>query len=714
MTATLRDAPELRGSDALVRDPWLPVSLGVLLPFGYATWWFRTVAGELRDFGHDVGDEQLSRVSAGRSTVGMLVGWILVVPAVVVIVSTARRLQRAEGICFGTPQPVNGVVATVVAAQTVALACVLAGWAILVPAVLLASAVIVMRLLQPRLNAIWTTSELLPVRPDEEWESLPLLPPSWTRARDRLKGEWHEIVEIVVAGGLVVVALVGLLALGRFLAAEDRTGSFVGFLTAVAVTGLLAGGSLLIGSALRQRADGRWVSLAPAGAVVAAALISTVTAAAWLWTVRPAFHGVLMPLYQWPLVTWIPLVLGLLFTLAVAASGRMRTGIIWRSPVTFAVWGACMIALPGLQGHALYAATDYTRTDLPPTTQPRLLPKVAALAFGSDANLHDAHLVVDPASDRLVWSAEETKGTLRPGPSQGVRALALDSVNGTSEPVARGFDPAVSSVGPGSLQWRAYDRHYLTRVQDAVLIPGAGGEAVAVAPYLRYTGFPVRHAVWAGVYVYHQDGHIEDLTPQQALARAELAGSGRLYPERLARAVASAHGYKSGPAAVLLRRPRTEIDDPSGNPQPYLTNLGDNEVRWVTVAHPARDDRTASAVFLTDSASGATSVWTPPRGTRLLSNAGAVAVTKRLPLVWDTTDDNDDIVWVRKAVEPTPVFAKGHLYYVVSIVANPDYVDTPGPVEQTVVVDAVKRRIVKRFDDDDPAASESLMAFFNP
>jgi len=305
-------------------------------------------------------------------------------------------------------------------------------------------------------------------------------------------------------------------------------------------------------------------------------------------------------------------------------------------------------------------------------------------------------------------------GLLRRGASQDVGALALDDVTGVRHTAARGFNPAVSRVGPGSLQWRAYDRNYFTRVEDAVLVPGGGGEAVAIAPYLRYKGFPVRHPVWAGVYVYHQDGRMEDLTPQQALARPELARSGRLYPERLARAVASAYTFKSGPGAEIDDRPRTVISDPSGNPQPYLTNLGDREVRWVTVAHDARDDRDASAVFLTDGASGDTSVWTPPHGTRLLSNQGAVAVVKRLPLQWDTTDDNGDIIWIRKVVEPTPVFANGHLYYLVSIVANRHYVDTLYPVEETVVVDAVKRRIVERYNDDDPSASKALMAFFNP
>jgi hypothetical protein len=194
---------------------------------------------------------------------------------------------------------------------------------------------------------------------------------------------------------------------------------------------------------------------------------------------------------------------------------------------------------------------------------------------------------------------------------------------------------------------------------------------------------------------------MEDLTPEQALARPELAHSGRLYPERLARAVADAD-------------PRTEIDDPPGNPQPYLTNLGDNEERWVTVGHPAFDDDTASAVYLTDAANGRTSIWTPPHGTRLLSNQGAVAVTKRLPIEWDRVDSKGEITWLRKVAEPTPVFARGRLYYLVSIVPNHDYVHTPRPVEETVVVDAARRRIVKRFDNADPEASAALLAFFNP
>jgi hypothetical protein len=715
MTATLTEAPELRGSRQ-VRGRRLVVWFGVLLPFAYATWWFGAAAHELRDYGHDVRDARLAALSKGRTTAGMLAGWILVVPAVVVMLNTARRVQHAERIRSGTPRSVSGVVAVVLAGQAAVLVTVLAGWAILMPAVLLVSAVAVMGLLQPRLNAVWETSELLDVRPYEDEPAIPLVPPWWTRAWHRTEGDWRDTVAVFAALFLVLGAGFGLHALARLLAAEGRTGLTTGFVAAIALIGLLVGTSLLIGSALRQLADGRWAprETSPDPPTALAALVATATAAAWLWTVRPALHGLLMPLHQWPLVTWIPLVLGLLFTAVFVAAGRTYAGIVYRNPATLAAWGVFMILLPGWQGHALYAATVYVPADLPHTTQPRLLPKVAALAFASDASLHDAHLVVDPSSNRLVWSAEEATGTLRRGSSQRVVALALDTVTGRSQEVAGGFDPAVSRVGPGSLQWRAYKEHWFTRVQDAVLVPGEAGEAVAIAPYLRYTGFPVRHPVWAGVYVYHQDGRIEDLTPEQALARPELAGSGRLYPERLARAVAAAYGYKSGAGAALLRRSRTEIDDPPGNPQPYLTNLGDRAVRWVTVAHPAGDADTASAVFLTDAASGVTSVWRPPRDTRLLSNAGAAAITERLPLGWDTIDFNGELVWLRKVVEPTPVFADGRLYYVLSIVPHSGRLATTTPVLETVVVDAAARKVVRRYRDENPRASRKLMNFFDP
>ena len=218
---------------------------------------------------------------------------------------------------------------------------------------------------------------------------------------------------------------------------------------------------------------------------------------------------------------------------------------------------------------------------------------------------------------------------------------------------------------------------------------------------------------WAGVYVYHQDGRMEDLTPRQALARPELAASGRLFPEQLARATAEAYGYRAGAGALLTDEARTVISDAPGNAQPYLTNLGDRQVRWVTIAHPARDPATISAVFLTDSSSGATKVWRPRRGTRLLSNAGAIRLVKALPLAWTgCCDENENDYWARKAVEPTPVFAHGRLYYLVSVVANPQYIATTEPVDETVVVDAQRGLVAGEYGHADSGADANLRKFF--
>lgn len=141
----------------------------------------------------------------------------------------------------------------------------------------------------------------------------------------------------------------GVYLLGRMFAAQDRSGLFAGLVTAVGVIGLGVGTSLLVGWSLRGLAEGRAARVwAARGALVDRGLLlvaglGVAAAVPWLWNARPLFHGLLMPLYQWPLVTWIPLVLGLLFTAACvlvsvgsrhgAASG-LRAGIVWRVPFT--------------------------------------------------------------------------------------------------------------------------------------------------------------------------------------------------------------------------------------------------------------------------------------------------------------------------------------------------------------------------------------------
>ena len=282
----------------------------------------------------------------------------------------------------------------------------------------------------------------------------------------------------------------------------------------------------------------------------------------------------------------------------------------------------------------------------------------------------------------------------------------LDRVDGTRRRVATGFDPAVTRWGPGSLDWRAYERHYFTSVDSWVVVPLGGGRAVAVASYVGYRGFPVRRPYWKGVYVYHQDGTLEDLTPAQALHRPELVRSGRLCPEHLARQIAEAYRYRNADGDA------TEVTDPPGNPQPYLTNAFDRQIRWVTVAHLPNHDRTISTIFLTDSTTGATQVWRASPRDHLLSNDGAADLARALRLQWRGCCDSDDNSYeLRRVTEARPVFARGQLYYLVAIVPT-EWLDTTQPVDQTVLVDARRRRIVRVFDHADSEADDALRAFF--
>lgn len=99
--------------------------------------------------------------------------------------------------------------------------------------------------------------------------------------------------------------------------------------------------------------------------------------------------------------------------------------------------------------------------------------------------------------------------------------------------------PARSRGGPTR---RATSRACRKRV----IVPLADGNVVAIAPYVGYKGFFVKRPSWQGVYVYHPDCRLEDLSPQEAMARPEAATTGRLFPEALARDLAEAYGYQHG------------------------------------------------------------------------------------------------------------------------------------------------------------------------
>ena len=59
------------------------------------------------------------------------------------------------------------------------------------------------------------------------------------------------------------------------------------------------------------------------------------------------------------------------------------------------------------------------------------------------------------------------------------------------------------------------------------------------------------------------------------------------------------------------------------------------------------------------------------------------------------------------------MFAYGHRYYLISVIPNPEDIDTVQPVEETVIVDAESGIVVARFNRADPNADANVRTFFN-
>lgn len=348
-------------------------------------------------------------------------------------------------------------------------------------------------------------------------------------------------------------------------------------------------------------------------------------------------------------------------------------------------------------------------SSLPERTQPRLLPRTAVRDDPSFANAKEIHLARNPESGELMWTGEWQASWLT-GPSSGVAVKSLDDLVSESEIVRAGFDESVSAFGPGSLKWQAKLKHPFSRTQYPVLIPTGEREAIAVAPYVGYRGFPFRTPYLKGVLVYHQDGTIEDLSPEEAAERPELAQSGRIVPETVAREQAEALSHSD--------EIEGEIVDGEGNRQPFLTAINRERTVWMTIINEPGRAGMVSAVVLTDSSTGETEVWRAPSGGGLVSTKEVLDEARALPLRWKETrccdsDGHSYTVTLRDVVEPRLAFKAGKAYYMVTVVPTRELA-IGREVEYTLLIDAESGEQITRFAhvEGGPTEDARLERFF--
>jgi hypothetical protein len=458
-------------------------------------------------------------------------------------------------------------------------------------------------------------------------------------------------------------------------------------------------------------------------------IVLALVALGLLWLVRPIWHGLAMFFWTAPLVWLPPLLLLAAGGLLLRRSRRswttledLRAGV--RPPpylFAFPALAFILFILGGalqapLVGRAIVNATTYEPIDgLPSGGQVRLVPREvaeqnAAGAFNSPTETLTDFRIVN-TEEGLRWTALRTpQGVFRTftRKSQGLVEL-------NAEETARSLRQvdAQLAVAPGlqvtdNLTWRLLKERFLITLEEPVAVETPRGPRIVV-PYLEYEGLLVRRPVLGGLFVVSPDGAIEDLEPEEAARRPELASTGRILPDTQARRIQDAYQYKGGIwNAWFVHEDQTQITDTDSNPQPYLVDFGGElGTQWVTVAEPYGRAFAASVAFLTDTETGRTRIWRVPRETSLSGNRRAIEAVRAVSIPGIDFGDGTIGSGNFRVVEPRPVFVGDRLVYLTSIIPN-----TANAVSKTVVVDAETNKLVAIFDNDrDPDAEEKTQRY---
>lgn len=461
-------------------------------------------------------------------------------------------------------------------------------------------------------------------------------------------------------------------------------------------------------------------------AVVAIAVVVLVV----LWLTRPIWHGFALFLWTAPIVWLLPLALLGVGALLLRRSQRswatlddLRSGVRpppWLIGFPVAaflvfVFGASLSG-PLVQRAIVKHTTYEAIPGLPAGGKVRLVPRDvaevnASSAFNSPTETLTNFRIVN-GERGLAWTALRTpQGVFRVFTKKSQGIVELDA-----EQTARSLRPTDAELefAPGlqitdSLRWQLLKRRFLVSLEEPVGIATPDGPRLLV-PYLEYKGLLIRRPVLGGVFVVSPDGTIEDLEPEEAARRPELARSGRVFPDTQARRIQEAYQYKRGLwNAWFVHEDQTRITDTEVNRQPYLVDFGEDGIgtQWVSVAEPYGRAFAASAIFLTDATTGRTRIWRVPERTSLSGNRRALQAVKAVSIpgvdFGDATPGSGNF----QVVEPRPVFVDGRLVYLTSIIPN-----SANAVSKTVIVDAETNKLVAIFDNDrDPQAEEKTLRY---
>jgi hypothetical protein len=99
------------GSTAKIRSPWAAALLPIVTLGIYGFVWYYKINREMADLGRAKNTDELGD-SPGKSLVAITIGWVIVVPAVLSLINTGKRVQAAQRLSRIEPQ-LNGWLAIV-------------------------------------------------------------------------------------------------------------------------------------------------------------------------------------------------------------------------------------------------------------------------------------------------------------------------------------------------------------------------------------------------------------------------------------------------------------------------------------------------------------------------------------------------------------------------------------------------------------------------
>jgi hypothetical protein len=127
---------------AKIRSPWAPALLPLITLGIYAIFWYYYINREMADLGRAKGTDELGD-SPAKSVLAVTLGALIIVPAVISVIHTAQRIQRAQRLTGVEPQ--------------------LNGWLALVLALVISPAFYAYE--QSELNKVWRTMQTQPAQP---------------------------------------------------------------------------------------------------------------------------------------------------------------------------------------------------------------------------------------------------------------------------------------------------------------------------------------------------------------------------------------------------------------------------------------------------------------------------------------------------------------------------------------------------------------------